>query len=345
MCLCAGELCVCEAIHVPPKLPFWKKHDRPVHGFIAWMAVINMALIAWLPIAMYAQAPEQIDDATLPAVVSGVDSCVRQCEAQKSLCSLNAATSTQEQRSVMCDTRAKDCYARCALAPQLGLPSKEGKSTKELKKDSKESRKTGSASSSAERSLEKRELQKKILTAKKRMSEFSRNLASIKRKIAELEKKGMTVPPGLKEAILNGEKIASDLKAVDTTEEAEDLPEIQGSMELVAGTLKGSLGVLEKQRKAPQKFATLEKQMRQFDHQVATAKKISGENADLATQITAVEEALASLKDTYRQAHDLIVAGDVDGGYALLDGQVPSLVKAYKEALKALYAARSQKTK
>jgi hypothetical protein len=330
---------VCEAIHVPPKLSFWKKHDRPVHGFVAWMAVLNMALIAWLPIAMYAQAPEQIDDATLPTVVSGVDSCVRQCEAQKSLCSMSAATSTQEERSAMCDTRAKDCYARCALAPHLGLPPKE------LKKDSKESRKTESASSSSERTAEKRAQQKKILTAKKRMSEFSRNLASIKRKIAQLEKNGMAVPLGLKDTILSGEKVASDLKAVDATVENDELDEIQGSMDSIAGTLKGSLGALEKQRKAPQKFAVLEKQMRQFDHQVATVKKISGKNDDLATHIMAVEESLASLKATYRQAHDLIIAGDADGGYALLDGQVPGLVKTYKEALKALYAARSQKVK
>ena len=50
-------MCSCEAIKVPPKLSFWKKHDRRVHGFIAWMAVLNVALLAALPIAMYAQEP------------------------------------------------------------------------------------------------------------------------------------------------------------------------------------------------------------------------------------------------------------------------------------------------
>lgn len=51
-CLCVGELCVCEAIHVPPELPFWKKYDRTVNGFVAWVAVLNAAMLAALPLVM-----------------------------------------------------------------------------------------------------------------------------------------------------------------------------------------------------------------------------------------------------------------------------------------------------
>jgi hypothetical protein len=334
ICVCLGEQCVCEAIQVPPKLSFWKKHDRPVHGFIAWVAIINMALIAWLPIAMYAQEPDHVSDAVSPTVVSGVDTCVRQCEAEKNQCALNAAANTQEERSEKCEERAKKCYERCTIAPELGLPSKEGK---ELKREAKKERKTESASSSSEREAEKRELHKKLLVAKKRISEFSRNLLSMKRKIAQLEKKGMTPPEGLKEALANGEKIVAALKSADSTEELDD---IQEKMEKAAETLKDGLSALEKQRKAPQKFTVLEKQLRQFDHQIATAKKVSGDDVEMMARLATAEEALTELKDVYRQAHDLIVAGDVDGGFALLEGTVPGLVKSYKEALKEVYAAR-----
>ena len=328
ICLCLGEDCVCEVIQVPPKLSFWQKHDRPVHGFIAWVAIMNVALIAWLPIAMYAQAPAQFSDTASPAIVSGVDTCVRQCEAEKNACALDAAASAQEERIAKCDARVKECYARCTIAPELGLPSKVGG---ELKKE----RRLESAASASEREAEKREVHKKFLVAKKRISGFSRNLLSIKRTIAQLEKKGMTPPAGLKEVLANGEKIVSDLKSADSIEELDD---VQEAMEEVAKTLKVDLGALEKQRKAPQKFTALEKQLRQFDYQIATAKKVSGDNIEMTARLVAAEEALLKLKETYRQAHDLIVAGDVDGGYAILEGTLPSLAKAYKEALKNAFS-------
>lgn len=335
ICECLGEQCVCEAIHVPPKLSFWKKHDRPVHGFIAWVAVINMALLAWLPIAMYAQEPVQISDLSSPGVVSGVDTCIRQCESEKNACTLNAAASGQEERSVKCNARAKECYARCTIAPELGLPLK---AQKDAKNEIKKGGKTESASSSSEGEAERRELHKKLLIAKKRISEFSRNLLSVKRKIVQLEKKGMTPPAGLKEALENGERIVSGLKSAGSIEEIDD---VQNEMEASAETLKARLGELEKQRKAPQKFMVLEKQFRQFDHQIATAKKVSDDDAEMLARLASVEEALVKLKETYRQAHDLILAGDVDGGYELLERTVPGLVKAYKEALKNAYAQRS----
>lgn len=341
-CQCVGDTCVCEAIKVPPKLPFWKKHDRHVHGFVAWMAVLNVTLLASLPIALYAQTPDPTSSATTPSVVSGVDSCINQCEVAKNRCGSDSATGTQEQRSLTCNARAKDCYALCVIAPHLGLPPK---GATPPKGEDKGPRRTDSASSSSEREKQKRDLNKRIATAKKRMSEFSRNLASIKLKVTQLEKKGMTVPAGLKEALAKGDALVAELKAVDTQEEAEALSDIQGSMESTASTLKGSLGALEKQRKAPQKFAALEKQMRQFDHQLATTKKLVGDSADVAAQLAAMEQALTNVKDAYRQAHDLIVAGDVDGGYAILEGQMPGLMAAYKDAVKALYAARAQMTK
>ncbi len=325
---------------MPPKLPFWKKHDRHVHGFVAWMAVLNVTLLASLPIALYAQTPGPTSSATSPSVVSGVDSCINQCEVAKNRCGSDSATGTQEQRSLTCNARAKDCYALCVIAPHLGLPPK---GATPPKAENKGPRSTDSASSSVEREKQKREMNKRLVTAKKRMSEFSRNLASIKLKVAQLEKKGMTVPAGLKDALAKGDALVAELKAVDTQEEAEALSDIQGSMESVAATLKASLGELEKQRKAPQKFAALEKQMRQYDHQIATTKKLIGDSADLASQLAAAEQSLKNLKDTYRQAHDLIMAGDVDGGYAILDTQMPGLMTAYKDAVKVLYSARAQK--
>lgn len=51
-CVCAGDMCACEAIKVHPELSFWQKHDRNVHGFVAWMAVLNAAMLAALPMTL-----------------------------------------------------------------------------------------------------------------------------------------------------------------------------------------------------------------------------------------------------------------------------------------------------
>ncbi len=337
-CVCDGEQCVCEAIKVLPKLPFWKKHDRPVHGFVAWTAVANAAMIAWLPIAMYAQAPSHDIDVSSPAVVSGVDSCMRQCEAEKSRCALEAAASAQEENGKKCKERAKECYFTCEVVPQLGVTQNKNADLEIPKKSEKARQRQGmqSASSSSEREEEKRDEQKRFAEAKRRISEFSRNLQSIRRKIGQLEKNGMTPPEGLKEALMAGERAVSTLRAAATFEEG---AEAQKTIEEVAQIVKGQLGNLESQRKAPQKFSALERQMRQFDRQIFSAKRMADENAERSARFSSVEGALGELKEAYRQAHDRIVSGDVEKGYEVLESEIPGLVRAYKEALKAFYGS------
>ncbi len=186
---------------------------------------------------------------------------------------------------------------------------------------------------------------KSLEIAKKRIGEFSRNLAAIKAKIAQLEKKGMQAPPGLKESLASGEALVESLKAAATPEDVQSLGDVQGSMESVATQLKSGLGAIEKQKNAPKKFLAIEKQLRGYDHQIATIKKLASDNETLAPKIADAEKALNDLKTAYRQAHDLIAAGSVDEGFALLESQVPNLMAVYKEAMKALYQARSEMPK
>ncbi len=313
-------------------------YDRSIHSFVAWMAILNMALVASLPMAMYAAEPQLTASATAPSVISGVDVCIQRCELARNRCTSTSASGTEENRALTCNAHAKDCYALCSIVPKLGLPALVPKDT--LKKPE-----TRSASSSSEEARAKVEAKKKLDLAKKRVNEFSRNLASIKLKIAQLEKKGLSAPPGLKDAVAAGEALVKQLKAAATPEEVQAIGDVQSMMEAIATQLKTGLVALEKGKTALKKFASIEAQLRAFDHQIATMKKLSGNNAALATQIADVEKALADLKTTYRQAHDMIAAGNVDEGFKLLETQVPTLTTAYKEAVKTLYKARAEKTK
>ncbi len=336
-CVCAGDMCNCEAIQVPPKLPFWKKHDRRIHGFIAWMAVINMALLASMPLAMEAQEPSATNaNVTKPSITSGIDACMQRCSEETKKCTTVSASGTVEQKHAMCETRAADCLSRCALAPELGLPPKEAK-------DSTSSKKLETRSASASEEARKNaQADKRVLeTAKKRVAEFARNIASVKAKVAQVEKNGMQVSSSLKDAISQGEALVAKIKAAKSMSELGQPGEAQGAMEMIAGLLKQDLRSVEKQKAASQKFSALEKQMREFDHQLATAKKLVGDNAPLAQKIADVETALNALKTAYRQAHDMIVVGDVEDGFKILEKDMPGLMTAYKEALKALYSARA----
>ncbi len=342
-CQCEGGTCVCEAIQVPPKLPFWKKYDRPIHSFIAWMAVLNVALLAAAPIAMLAaEPPRPTLGASGAPVVSGVERCLQRCSEEAQKCSTSSASATAEQQHARCEVRTKECLSRCSLAPQLGLPEREDED-EHLKKPEK--RETRSASSSEEAMRADLKTKKSLEIAKKRIGEFSRNLAAIKAKIAQLEKKGMQAPPGLKESLASGEALVESLKAAATPEDVQSLGDVQGSMESVATQLKSGLGAIEKQKNAPKKFLAIEKQLRGYDHQIATIKKLASDNETLAPKIADAEKALNDLKTAYRQAHDLIAAGSVDEGSALLESQVPNLMAVYKEAMKALYQARSEMPK
>ncbi len=304
------------------------------------MAVLNVALLAAAPIALLAAEPTRpVQSATGAPVVSGVERCLQRCSEEAQKCSTSSASGTFEQQRDRCEVRTKECISRCSLAPQLGLPEREDEDGR-LKKSEK--RETRSASSSEEARKADLKAKKSLEIAKKRIGEFSRNLAAIKAKIAQLEKKGMQAPPGLKESLASGEALVEDLKAAATPDDAQSLGDVQASMESVATQLKAGLGAIEKQKNAPKKFLALEKQMRGYDHQIATLKKLAGDNETLATKIADAEKALGDVKNAYRQAHDLITTGSVDEGFALLESQVPDLIKVYKEAMKALYQARSE---
>ncbi len=327
-CQCQGGTCVCNAIQVPPKLPFWKKHDRRVHGFVAWMAVLNMALVASLPIAMRAAEPGPTGSATSPPVTSGVDSCVQRCEQERHRCATSptSASGTAENPETACNAHAKDCYALCAIAPKLGLPALD---TSHLHTDS---------ASSSQALKAKREALMKLEIAKKRISGFARNLASIKQKIAQLEKSGMQAPAGLEDAVAQGDALVASLKSVTSPDDLAKLGDVQSAMENIASALKQGLAGLEKQKYDARKFAGLDKQLSQLDRVYASAQKYtaSSSNTELIQKVSDLGTAISNLKTAVLQAHDAIVAGDIDGGSKILESQIPALVDAVKQAMLAL---------
>lgn len=95
---------------------------KPVHPFIGWMVLLNVAFVAALPGALFAQSffyPAPTTDAQQPA--AGGD-CAARCQTQKSDCA--TAAGSDQAKLDECSALARACYDSCrSAAPQQPSPS------------------------------------------------------------------------------------------------------------------------------------------------------------------------------------------------------------------------------
>ena len=339
-----------SSAHPTPKV---SSLHRDVHPCISWSLLLSIFAIVSMPVAILAaEGPAFVEgqpasgpSGAPPASMPDPSMCIRErCEKLKADCATKIAVDATA--SAQCEHAVNECVSACQHPQQQNSnlqPFVKGDQNFQLNPDGQppqgmpkeEPRHAGSRDSgerampgsedqkgqSPEMEAKMKEHQRQGLEkAKQGMSNFGKQLSRIKARIAALEKKGIKAPAELSEAIAKADEILAKVKAAESFDEIGDAGD---SLHEVGDVLQEQLPKLERLANLPKIYARIDKQIKLFDRQLAADKLLAKKSKiDLTEVVADFDAALTKTKEAYAAAKAAIAAGDVDGGFSMLEQDV-----------------------
>jgi len=317
---------------------------RHVHPYVAWMAVLNFALVAALPGVMFAQ---ETPSTPAPAPNFDVNSCRMKCEESKNACGQSVTT---PEAGEQCSRQAEMCYKHCggfsaepqhfpgssgqqppfgSFGPPSGVPGQqkpEGFQKPQGDGDFRHfpggfERQQGPGEP-GESGGEHQAPQCDLNRIKKQMTRGLLQMSKVKARIVGLEKRGVKIPDELRSATGIIDELTASIK---NAESCETLIELEAGEKLqeAGAIIQEQLPLLERLSQLKNIYARIDRKMKQHDRWLIQDKALAKRSkVDLSGPVGEFEATLNSAKEAYAAAKGMMTAGQIEEGFDKLETDV-----------------------